>query len=109
MTVSPHSSEPMVARWFVRNPDDLIWLDWDDASTLYDCRTGQTHILGLFPAELLRLVSRQPGSTGLVSKEMAVACDADPDAEWQSKVVMVLRDLERLGLLERLDDSHALS
>lgn len=91
----------MNARWQARSPDALLWEEWESDSTVYDRHTGETHLLGPLPAELIRLLGNSPKSLQELSRQMADLCEVECSQEWVERMDHMLADLAVLSLVEK--------
>jgi PqqD family protein of HPr-rel-A system len=86
-------------RWCAVSPEALAWRDFDGQSVVRNARTGSTHLLDDFPAEVLRLMVET--GNALSAAEVAAQLDVEgASEEWETAAREVLLELERLGLLE---------
>jgi PqqD family protein of HPr-rel-A system len=87
--------------WVAARPDDLVWVGWGQDYAVYDCGTGQTHLINELPAEILRLLARTPASAAEIAARLAEECGVDDDERWLQQIADVMSSLEALDLLEK--------
>ena len=68
--------------------------------SVFDRRTGETHILGILAVELLDILQDRPASLTSLAKELAGRCEQDDSPEWRNKVSSILSGLDVLELVE---------
>jgi len=88
------------ARWRAPSATDLVWESWNAEYSLFDRRTGETHIIGMLPGELLRLLEDGPRSTLELAHLLAELCEVEDTPQWSSRIGNMLTDLEALELVE---------
>ena len=76
------------------------FIEWDINVSLYNHCSGNTHLLNLFPYEILQFLLLKPASLAVVSKHMAILCDEENDEKWRKKILIILKQLEELELIE---------
>lgn len=81
----------------------------DQYSACFSFRSGQTHLLDAFTAELLSLLSSAPERDGLpaaeVTESLALTMQV-PAAELLPRIEQALQSLLNLGLIEASDASE---
>ncbi len=87
--------------WKTRNPEALLWQEWEVDATIFDRTTGETHLLSPLPAEILRLLSVEPMTLPSLSRKLADACEVDCTVEWRARVERMLDELASLALVEK--------
>ena len=85
--------------WHVPESGSLVWEEWESEYTVYDRATGETHLLSLLPAEIIRLLDQGPLSLEVLSREMASLCEVERTPEWDEQMRRVLQDLASLSLV----------
>lgn len=75
---------------------------WGAESSVYNRRTGDTHLLSILPAELLATLPAEPTDLGTVSARMARLCSQPVTPEWTTRIRSMLDELVRLELVDRL-------
>jgi PqqD family protein of HPr-rel-A system len=86
-------------RWRAVSPESLAWRHFDGQSVVHNARTGSTHLLGGFPAEVLGLMAK---GSALSPADLAaqLLSGEETSAEWEAQILKILVDFERLGLVE---------
>jgi len=92
----------MARRWAIKSPDNLLLEEIDDFLCCYGVRTGRTHILDAFPAEVLRLLARASMTDEELAAAIAAQVGDDDSSEWLDSLVPVLRELAGLDLVEQV-------
>ena len=87
--------------WRARHPGALAWVEWEADSTVYDRSTGETHLLGPLPTEVIRLLGDASMSLQELSRKLADLCEVDCTGEWMDQVGRILADLASLSLVEK--------
>jgi PqqD family protein of HPr-rel-A system len=90
-------------RWRSVSPDSLAWHDFEGEAVLRNARTGSTHLLDRFPAEVLRVLieARAALSVREILERLGETPDAGDDiGQWETAVQEVLSELRRLELAE---------
>ena len=70
-----------------------------------NARTGSTHLLERFPAEVLRTMMEAAGPMSVpeLEERLNLRAAGDEDgAQWSMAIEQVLQDFHRLGLVERV-------
>lgn len=92
----------MATVWVLKPPPQLVTEDIDGLLVCYSGRTGRTHMLDAFPAEIVRSLSRGQKTASEIKLDLAVLIDEEGDG-WLDKIGAVLEELQRLHLV----DSHS--
>lgn len=92
-----------MSRWGVPRWSDYLWAQWQSGYSLYDCGTGETHLLNELPAEILRLLAAEPRSEEAVAAVLAADCEVVDDAQWRERIGAVISSLAALDLVSRLE------
>ena len=74
---------------------------WGDDHLVWSELTGQTHLLDLLPATVLRLLQERPAGSNELSERVAKALKLEDDNKLLAMVEQTLADFERLGLAEQ--------
>jgi PqqD family protein of HPr-rel-A system len=94
-------------RWRTVSPEALAWRDFEGEIVVRNARTGSTHLLEQFPAEVLRTLIEAGGSLSvpdLMARMGTSAADGENVEEWSTAIQEVLSELGRLGLAEPHSD-----
>ncbi len=89
----------MTRRWAITSPDQLLLEEVDDILCCYCVASGRTHILDAFPAEILRLLARDPMTELELAGAIAAQVGDDDAREWLDSVPPVLAELQDLQLV----------
>jgi PqqD family protein of HPr-rel-A system len=84
---------------YTASPSILLH-DLEEASACYDQRTGETHMLGVFPAAVLAQLGELPLTLAELARVTADLCGATDDADWRDKVSTTLYELQKLSLVQ---------
>jgi PqqD family protein of HPr-rel-A system len=93
-------------RWSSLPADAIAWREFDGAIVVRNARTGSTHLLERFPAEVLRTMMEADGPMSVPELEARLSLPAAGDedgAQWSTAIEEVLKDFYRLGLAEPVD------
>lgn len=88
----------------VAPPGRLVWSHWEADSSVYNRGTGETHLLGPLPTEIVNFLERTPLTLTQLSCAMAELCDTDDSPAWKDKLQRILRDLVELEIVDRRHD-----
>jgi PqqD family protein of HPr-rel-A system len=89
-------------RRLVRADGGLLWAAWDDEWSVYCYLTGETHLIGELPAEVLRQIDEAPTSLERLTENLAAKCERSSDPDWKDKIAEIVGELCRLELLRRV-------
>ena len=78
----------------------LDFIEWGTDVSLYNPCSGNTHLLNLFPYEILQFLLLKPASLTAISEHMAVLCDEKNDEKWNEKILKLLMQLKELELID---------
>ncbi|HIE55418.1 MAG TPA: HPr-rel-A system PqqD family peptide chaperone [Chromatiaceae bacterium] len=87
--------------WQARPPNCLVWEIWEQDATVYDRSTGETHLLGPLPAEVLHLLGGTSMTLEDLSRKLADLCEVDCNDAWMNRTGRILADLALLSLVEK--------
>jgi PqqD family protein of HPr-rel-A system len=90
-------------RWSTVSADAIAWREFDGDIVVRNARTGSTHLLERFPAEVLRTLLEADGPMSVADLEARLRLRAagDEDSEqWSKAIEEVLNEFCRLGLAE---------
>lgn len=83
------------------SPDSVV-THWGAHSSVYNRRTGDTHLLSILPAEILGLLAEGPLDIREISERMAQLCETPNTPEWMDKIGSMTVGLVRLELVDAL-------
>lgn len=86
--------------WCAPGADSVEWRHWDDESVLYDCRSGQTHLLTTLASAALQLLARRDLEVHELARQLAETWDLPDTEEFAAQIGTLLRQLDDLGLVE---------
>lgn len=72
--------------------------EWDDQFIVYNNLSGDTHLLGAGPMQLLRAVAAEPGDAATVAARLRNALGLDQQEV--DEIPAMLEDLAALSLIE---------
>ncbi len=78
----------------------LSFVEWEDKVSLYNGGTGDTHLLNLFPFEVLLTLLSGPAALTSISLRMAELCGEVDNPQWRSNILKILIQLEELELVD---------
>ncbi len=78
----------------------LSFVEWDDKVSLYNGGTGETHLLNLFPFEVLLTLLPGHATITSISMRMAELCGEYDNQQWRSNILKILMQLEELELVD---------
>lgn len=93
-------------RWSSLSADAIAWREFDGAIVVRNARTGSTHLLERFPAEVLRTMMEADGPMSVPELEARLSLRGAGDedgAQWSTAIEEVLQDFHRLGLAQPVD------
>lgn len=80
--------------------DDLEFIEWGTVVALFNPCSGDTHLLNLFPYEIISFLLLKPASSDRIVAHMSVLCDEKNDQKWQQKILSMLQQLKDLELID---------
>jgi PqqD family protein of HPr-rel-A system len=85
-----------------RNPPycRLHWQSWEDEFVVYNSGSGSTHLLDLVAAETLKILEKQSATLPELVGILASLFKIEPNAELYRHLEKLLLELEKLELLE---------
>lgn len=88
-------------RWCAPGRHELLWLEDDGGTVVFDRRSGQTHILNETAMQALVLLMDRPLHAAALSQQMALTLEPGSDAP--ALVRDILSTFDALGLAEPAD------
>lgn len=85
--------------WHGPAPEDLLWLNAEAEAVVFDCRSGQTHLLNPAATAALRRLVQGPADAAGLAGGLAAAQIADEAASLEL-AAEILAVFDRLGLAE---------
>ena len=87
-------------RWRLPAGVSLLWHSWDeDEVIVFNCASGQTHLLDAFSAAVLRRIEASPSTVLELGRFFAIGFELDEDI-LSERVEVVCRRFDQLGLAE---------
>ena len=87
---------------YTAHREQLLWAEWEEEYTVYNRATGETHVLGAFPTEILASLSVQAADLHQLAEQLATTCGIECSREWTGKTAESLRLLHSLELVEKI-------
>ena len=85
---------------FVKEDTEIQFTEWHSNISVYNPYSGNTHLLNLFPFEIVRFLLEKPASFSDIATHTAVLCDEKQTEQWANKVLSVLKQLKALELVD---------
>lgn len=82
---------------------ELHWRSWDDDVVVFNECSGDTHLLNLAGAEILRFLIERPANLGDLIDLLARRLDVEADEHLSAYIKSALVDFARLGLIKSLN------
>ena len=87
---------------YIAHGEQFAWADWEEEYTLYNRATGETHILSVFPVEILKSLSELPADVSTLAERVAALGGIECTTDWVEATTKSLDMLHRLDLVEKL-------
>ena len=84
-------------RW---STESLFWKRWADEPVVYNVASGNTHVISLIAAKILRQLEQRPSTTSQLAENIASEFSVESDHEVVEQVARLIRDLDELGLVK---------
>ena len=88
--------------WKILENGALHWERWGEQYALYDCLSGETHLLPEFSARLLLQISVRPRTADVLAQALCDGSDENCDQEFVDHVSQLLVQLQAAGLIEKV-------
>ncbi len=75
---------------------------WGSYASVFNRRTGETHLISILPAEILDLLTESPLDLHGIAKRMAELCETPNSPKWADKIQSMIDELVRLELIDPL-------
>lgn len=95
-------TEEATDRRLVGADGGLLWAAWGDEWSVYCYLTGETHLIGELPADVLRQIDETPTSLERLTENLVAKYERIGDPDWPDKVAGIVGELCRLELLRRV-------
>jgi PqqD family protein of HPr-rel-A system len=89
--------------WRVTRGCELRWRRWDDEHLVYNCGSGDTHLLDSISAEILKKIGAGPASPAELVVWLSGRTAPDSFPEVSAYIADLLRQLHSLGLIEEVE------
>lgn len=87
--------------WRATHPESLRWRIWDDGCVVFDCESGQMHLLNGLAAEALTRLEEGPTEPSALAQHLSAMLPTPPDpGEFPDQVAELLSRFDELGLAE---------
>jgi PqqD family protein of HPr-rel-A system len=86
--------------WELAENSRLHWVCWDDEYVAFDEGSGDTHLLDLVTAEVLKVLEQSPGALPALIERVAARLDVDPDADLERRIREAIETFREAGLVE---------
>lgn len=80
--------------------NNFLWSEWEDASVVYDKRSGHTQVLNEFAREILAMFEDGPKKFDDICFELEEIMGNDLDEENMALVVQTIDGFDTMGLIE---------
>ena len=97
---SPRLFDDSETVWSVCGPESLSWRDWGGDTIIYHPLSGDTQLLDIAVAEVLKLISERRAKRGEIREQLASFLEVDNDSELDKAVSQILGKLDDLGIIE---------
>ncbi len=91
----------MNRRWYIAAPNRFAWHSWEDDFLVYDRLSGQTHLLNLLAAAILRRLEEAPATAQEIGDELRQELAAE-GADALGEIPTLLSTFDELGLIAPL-------
>lgn len=79
----------------------LLWHNWGDEFVVYHTGSGNTHALDYLAANVLKLLQASPANMAELAETVSRHLDLEQDDDLYEYIERILREFERLGLVEQ--------
>lgn len=86
--------------YHVPNQAELVWSEWEDASIVYDPRSGHTQVLNEFARELLALYEDGPKTLDQLFDEFEGILESSLDDVTKNSIIETVAGFDTMGLIE---------
>lgn len=91
---------PNVINWHLSSSREFAVRQWDDELVVYDCTTGDTHLLDAIASHILTCLQQAPNTTETLIRLIDSYFVVDKTDELASEVARILDNLSSLGLIK---------
>jgi PqqD family protein of HPr-rel-A system len=89
--------------WRITQGCELCWRSWNDEYVVYNSGSGDTHLLDLLSAEILKKIEEAPASSRALEDWVAGKVAVDSIPQISDYVSNLLLQLHSLALIEAVD------
>jgi PqqD family protein of HPr-rel-A system len=89
-----------VTIWQVPPDREFLLRQWDGALIVYDCSTGDTHLLDKLASQIFHFLQLRPVNANVVVEHIASHFSLELDEDLTSEVLRILDNLVFLGLIQ---------
>lgn len=100
ITVTQSNTNIKLDVFHVPNAAGFLWSEWEDASIVYDPRSGHTQVLNEFARELLALLEDGPKTTSDLCVEFEKIIETSLDPFTKGKIIETVNGFDTMGLIE---------
>jgi len=86
--------------WHIPSCGNLLWEEWETEYTLFNRHSGETHLINELPAQVLRLLAKQPTSAPQIAIKLARLCEVENNKQWLEQTSGIISHLASIGLIE---------
>lgn len=87
-------------RWRAVRGFPLYWHHWDNEFVVYNSGSGDTHLLDVLAAEVLKILDRGPANLLELVQKVAASLEIEVDRDLSAYLETRLADFHKLGLIE---------
>jgi PqqD family protein of HPr-rel-A system len=80
------------------------WRFWGDEAVIYNCNSGDTHLLNRIAADTLETLQNTPASTEELTRMLALRFGIDADREFLKQMDELLLNFYEQGLIKPLNE-----
>ena len=91
------------ARWRAMSGYTRYWHSWGDEYVVYNAGSGDTHLFNEFSAFILKTLQEKAVTLEELSQLCATSFKQEEDEELHAQLNELLLELDRLGMIERIN------
>jgi len=91
---------PKVINWRLGTSREFAVRKWGDELVVYDCTTGDTHLLDVIASQVFTCLQQAPSTTDVLIRLIGSYFFVDQTDELAPEVARILDNLSSLGLIE---------
>lgn len=89
--------------WQINEHCELHWRSWEEEFIVFDSRSGDTHLLNLVAARVLKKLERGPANSADLAEHIAVFFEIELNQGFESTLKRLLDDFYSKGLIEPIN------